>query len=492
MNDALQSVEGERVEVREPADPKTATETDNEVIARLAKMKPLDYDRVRKDEAESLGIQVTTLDKAVKAARVNVQVDGLKPREIEPWSEPVDGVALLDEIVSEIRRYVVLSDDDAAAAALWVLHTHVYECWRITPRLAILAPEKRSGKSTLLDVLHELVARPVKSENTSNAVLFRLIDQYQPTVLLDEVDKWLRSDHEAGPALNAGCKRGGQHLRCEGDDFKIRAFKTFAPVALAGIGKLEGTLADRSITIDMKRRRPDEIVEDFDEELAHKLHELARKAACWTADARGDLTAARPDIPKALFNRDKQNWLPLLTIAEVAGGSWPEIARRIAVQAVESDVEPDSYRTLLLADIRDIFNGQDHDRIFSKTLCERLVGLEERPWGEFQKGKPITQNKVARLLRSFGIKSAGTIRIADETLNGYARSQFIDAWNRYLPDPPDSTITPSQVKETAAFRPNATITPNFDVMVGNRPKPTDSKGCDGVMVRIAPSREDDL
>ena len=55
--------------------------------------------------------------------------------------------------------------------------------------------------------------------------------------------------------VKLGYKRGGQALRCVGDDFEPRAFNVFAPVVLAGIGGLPGTLHDRSIVTRMERAK---------------------------------------------------------------------------------------------------------------------------------------------------------------------------------------------------------------------------------------------
>src|SRR5947207_12929666 len=98
-------------------------------------------------------------------------------------------------------------------------------------------------------VIASLVPRPVRTENLTAPVLFRLVDQHQPTLLLDEVDSYLHQAEELRGLLNAGHKRGGCAYRCEGEGNAVRSFKAFAPAALAGIGSLPRTLADRSISI---------------------------------------------------------------------------------------------------------------------------------------------------------------------------------------------------------------------------------------------------
>ncbi|MBA2408339.1 MAG: hypothetical protein H0V62_00665 [Gammaproteobacteria bacterium] len=172
---------------------------------------------------------------------------------LEPWPDPVDGAALLNAIANTLTRYLVLPAGAADALALWTAHTHVYDAFDHTPRLNITAPQKQCGKTLLLDVVQAVVAKGLRTENVSTAVLFRIIDKDAPTLLVDECDSFLRDNEELRGALNAGHRRGGRHLRCEGDKNEVRAFKTFAPVVPAGIGSLPGTLADRSIIIRMER-----------------------------------------------------------------------------------------------------------------------------------------------------------------------------------------------------------------------------------------------
>lgn len=95
---------------------------------------------------------------------------------------------ILQELVAYLRRFVVLSDPQVVATALWVAHTYAFDAAEATPYLQITSPEKRSGKSTLLDVLERVVTKPWKVVATTEAALFRVIEDRRPTVLLDEYD----------------------------------------------------------------------------------------------------------------------------------------------------------------------------------------------------------------------------------------------------------------------------------------------------------------
>ena len=66
----------------------------------------------------------------------------------------VDGAALLDEVAGALSRYVVLPTAEATVGVvLWIAATHAAPAWNCAPRLVIRAPEKRCGKSRLLDVV---------------------------------------------------------------------------------------------------------------------------------------------------------------------------------------------------------------------------------------------------------------------------------------------------------------------------------------------------
>ncbi len=360
-------------------------------------------------------------------------------------------MALLSAISDAIHKYVVLSKEDADASALWCTHTFAFDVFPCTPRLAITSPEKRCGKTTLLDVVEALTARPLQSSNISAAAVFRTVEIARPTLLIDEADTFLGENEQLRGVLNSGHRRGGQVIRTVGDDFEPRAFSTFSPSAIAIIGKLPDTLADRSVAVSLKRRLPSESISPFRADRIDALKVLARKAAKWTVDNAVRLGGVDPDLPPGIFNREADNWRPLFALAAVAGADWPE-RTRLAALALTGAPE-DSLKAELLADIRHAFGGKD--RISSDDLATYLVGLEERPWSESNHGKPMTKNQLARRLKPFGLKPR-TIRTEDGTPKGYMRDDF------------DATCTRSS---RPPFKPQHLAHPMFSRgYAGNNPK----------------------
>ena len=393
-------------------------------ITRLSKLSTVEYEHERKTAAAKLGVREGALDKLVMAARPAKTGHGrlLELLEPEPWPSPVNGAALVSELTAAIRKYVVLTGGDAPAVALWVLHAFCFDSFACTPRLAITAPEKRCGKTTLLDVIGLLAPRPLSTANISAAATFRTIEVARPTLLIDEADTFLGENEELRGILNSGHRAGGQVIRTVGDDFEPRTFSTHCPVAIAQIGKLPDTLADRSIHISMKRRAPGETVTQFRLGRTPELVEAARKALRWVADNVDAIRECDPAIPDAIFNRAADNWEPLLAVAEVIGGDVAARARQAALAACGVEQEQ-SIGTLLLADIRDAFLEQSVDKVASAELVEVLAAMADRPWAECRHGKPINQNWLARRLKDFGIRP-GNIKIGGQVPKGYHVADF--------------------------------------------------------------------
>jgi len=464
-------------------------------IARLAKLGAPEYERERKPAATRLEMRASILDRVVEAERRksgdnNKQGHALTFPEPKPWPEPVDGAKLLCDLTAAIRRHVVMPEHCADATALWVVHTYMLEALHITPRLAITSPEKQCGKTTLIDVLTPLVWRPLSIANTTASPIFRAIETQRPALLIDEADTFLPEHEELRNILNSGHRRGGSVLRTVGDDFEPRQFGTYAACAIAMIGKLPGTLADRSINIELQRRLAGEPVEPFRVDRTEHLDQLAGKVARWAADNLDQLRVADPVMPPGVFNRVADNWRPLLAIADIAGDQ-PQRARR-ALEITRAAVEDDSILVQLLTDIRAIFAERGVDRLPSGELVEILVAIEGRPWAEWKAGKPLSQNGLARLLKRLAIVPEN-IRVGDKVPKGYLLERFAEAFGRYLSS--DRGFEPLQHHNAGEIRTSGTsqtATPKPDVADWKCEKRNNDAHCSGVAVGVPLSvRTDD-
>ncbi len=378
-----------------------------------------------------------------------------------PFQPDLDLAVLLDDITSFIRSYVVLSEYQLQAISLWVLHTYTLENALTTPYLNIYSAEKRSGKTRLLEVLETLVARPWFTGRVTSAVLARKVDAECPTLLLDESDVAFKGEKEYSETLrgilNTGYRRGGKSSVCvgKGVDISYKDLSTFCPKAIAGIGKLPGTIADRSIPIQLKRRNSSEMVAKFyPRKIGNEVQSLKeRLAQC----SKLNLSELEPEIPPELDDRAADCWESLLAIAETAGASWAEKACKAAVCLMTGETrQDDSLGIQLLTDIREIIKDKS-EHISSAELIEVLLLLEESPWLDLN-GRSINSRKLASLLKAYGIHSQ-TVREGSRTFKGYRTVDFKDAFSRYLPKDGTSSVT----SVTDSFEPIVKTEPELSV-----------------------------
>jgi hypothetical protein len=433
-------------------------------VAELNLSKP----RSRKSYAEEAG-KVCDMD-PLRLARALNELCALRVAEVEAAREAADdeseeqprvpeapgGAEVLEKLVGFIRRYVALGEDQAILSALWILHTHALDAADTTPYLNIKSAEKRSGKTRLLEVHSLLVARPWFTGRVTSAVLVRKVADLTPTLMLDESDAAFKADKEYAEALrsilNAGFRRGGVASLCvgQGANLTYEDFPVYCPKAIAGIGKLPDTVADRAIPIELRRRRPSEKVERFRlRKVEPEAAPLRAETAAW-ADAHLEvLSTAEPELPDELDDRAQDIVEPLFAIADQAGGEWPQRAREAAVKLLAGEVREDSESlgVRLLRDIRSVFEEEGADRLATGAILEKLHDVEEAPWGSLR-GEALDARGLARLLKPYGIKPE-KLREGDDTFRGYRQTLFEDAWARYAPATPEEAEHPEHPEHPA-------------------------------------------
>lgn len=365
---------------------------------------------------------------------------------VEPWPEPVNGAELLNALVGTLRRYMGMPCAAAHAAALWVLHTWAPDVADFTPYLLVTSPVRACGKSTLLDVLEMIAARPRRSDGMTAAALYRVIDKVRPSVLLDELDARLRGD--GGEALrgvlNSGFHRAGRVTICVGDDHDARDFRTFGPKVLSGIGRVWDTVESRSIPIRLARATPAELRrlrKVVGATIRAETASTRAKCARWAADNHAALESRPlPPVPSELTARQGDIWRPLFAIADVSGGRWPMRARAAAMTLHAGGEDENDYALLALADVRELF-GHDADKLRSAAIVAALVAREDRPWPEMPGGRALTTRGLAKLLGRFGVRPV-SVRDAEGVGRGYKLAHLAPVFGRYLPVPENNGAAP--------------------------------------------------
>ena len=410
-----------------------ARASNDDLIDKLARLELIQYDQQRAPAAANLGIRAATLDKVVASRREELELveatEFLRP--VEPWHEPVDGAELLDLLSAAVERHVVLPKGASTAIALWILHCHTYDAAQHSPILDISSPTKRCGKTNLLATITMLVPKPLSAANVTPATIFRAIDHWHPTLLIDETDTFMSDKSELRGVLNSGHTRSQAYvIRCVGDDLIPKQFSTWSPKAFAHIGRMHPTLEDRSIGIGLKRKLKTEKADRIPKN-ADAYSDLRRQCTRWAQDHVPELSAANPALPE-IKDRARDNWEPLLAIAEACDPEWAEYAREIAVQ-VSGEDDDETFSIQLLHDMKALFSRAQHKNLASAAIAHELGQMEGRPWPEFNRGQPITATSIAKLLKPFKIRPKQVV-VGSSRAQGYQFEQFKSAFARYIPD----------------------------------------------------------
>jgi Protein of unknown function (DUF3631) len=364
--------------------------------------------------------------------------------------EPPNVLELVHYILQE---YVDMKPHEHIAAALWVLHTYVFDRFTISPRLAFTSPVRGCGKTTALAVIEQLAFRPERMDNATPAVLYHLIDRLHGTLLVDEADNLgLSVNGILRAVLNSGHRKGGSIRRVIKGAPKT--FLTFAPMAIAAIGSLPLPLMQRAVIIHMEKTAGGNIkrFDTGDSETMQRINIVYSFVTKWARIKPAlDLD---PDLPRDLKNRIADNWRPLISIADCFGPAWAKIAREMAVTFARSYHDEDT-GVILLSDIRDIFNRTAADRMASADLITALLDIEESGWSEYQgvrddqQPRRLSVGEMARLLRPFGIRPRSVWPMAkrrktSSSRKGYYRSEFERAWTQYC-EPAGTTAQAGKV-----------------------------------------------
>jgi DNA polymerase I-like protein with 3'-5' exonuclease and polymerase domains len=407
-------------------------------------------DQLCKELAKLLKVRVAKLrrigQEENKENKNSVQFD----EGMEPWPEPIDGEHLLSNLRSIVLRHVVLGEDGATAVALWIVLTYIAETVHTLPILGIYSPEKRCGKTTLIGILSKLVCKPLATSSISAAALFRVIEKYCPTLLVDEADSFLKENEELRGILNSGHTRHSAFvLRVDKDCREVERFSTWSPKAIALIGKLPPTLHDRCIPIQMARRTSAEKIASLRRTPLMEFEHLRREIVRWVADNCKAIGQATPNIPEGLNDRAADNWAPLLAIAQAAGGPWPDMALRAALRMSCLEDDEDSIALYLLASLSRLFQErkkeENGDFVATEDLLKALNEDNQAPWADWNKG--LTARKLWDFLKPFDVKP---VRIQKERkkVKGYRLRDLEPVFARYLS--PDGPVPPPSSQSSDA------------------------------------------
>lgn len=402
---------------------KSASDDHAALIDALAALDKIAYEKRRRSAKDRLGIRMTVLDQEVSKRRAELLHDEESTeRPVEPWDQPVNGARLLNDLANTIARHLVMTDEQYDAVALWILHAHCHDAASHSPFLIAHSATKECGKTTFLDLISRVLPRPWPTSNPTAASIYHEIENHGSTLLLDEAHTWLESGNMRG-ILNSGHKRSGARKTVAKN-----VFSTWTPKAIGLIGRVHPELESRAIRIELVRKLPTEKVEPL-EQAANAYIELLRKCLRFKADNFDSLKRANADatvqVPSALTGRVRDNWLPLLAIAEQCGGKWPKWARKAArvLSAASDDHDP---TIVALKDLHDLFDATGDRELTSARIVAAFNEQDHGQWAEIG----LTKQKLSRLFFNLKIRTVALSKPGRP--KGYRRSQFENVFSRYL------------------------------------------------------------
>lgn len=354
---------------------------------------------------------------------------------VEPWAHYVDMAELLDLIYDEVDKHITADTPYKNAVVLWITYSWFFDLSRVSPILAISSPVRRCGKTTLLTLVKYLVRKPLSTSHVTPSVIFRSIEAWRPTLLIDEADTFLGDNEDMRGILNSGHIRDNacvlRNTPSKNGGYTPTEFSTWCPKVIALIGSLASTLEDRSVEIKLRRQLPGEEVKKLGLDAQQDFQLYRRKLFRAFLDHANAFKRTDVQMPNINNDRATDNWLPLFKIAKLASPAWLKKAEEAMIAIVTmQEKETEDLESTLLKDIQNCFNDLNEESIMSQVLVNYLVANEESPWSDIGH-KGLTTHKLAKMLKQFGI-SPSQYKVNGTPVRGYHKAGFLDVFKRYI------------------------------------------------------------
>jgi hypothetical protein len=347
--------------------------------------------------------------------------------------------------IYELERAVeYVRPEQASLVATWAVASYFHRAFLAFPRLQLVG-ERGCGKSKVLTIIQKMAWNSSLLLTPTPAVLFRIIQETRPTLLLDECETLDREDRrELLAIINSGYKPGGNVPRCEGERTKrVEFYDVFSPLAIAGIKGLNATTEDRAIPVVMQRGT-DRTRLNIEIDPAHPGFARVR-AACYALllDRHQDVRAASGTLvpPGWLNARALELWRPLLALASVAdaehGLTLTKDLLTLAREHVEDRDEVSAEGEALLAELAQRLGGTDMVIVRPGDLAEPI--RQRLGW------QSLSAEQVGSWLRRFGFHRKGKGRAGAQYVIRAADLQKVTA--RFGSEP---TVTPSPSQDNHA------------------------------------------
>lgn len=267
-----------------------------------------------------------------------------------------------------------MRDEEAIAIAYWILQTYNINAFIFAPRLLIISPEKRCGKTTLLQLLEMLCYRAWPVGNCTSAVLYKVIEQEQPIVLMDEADSFFDSNNDMRNIIDVGFQNKFGVARSGGKNFEsIKSYKVFTMMAIAAINTLPDTIMDRGIKIGMRRKLAYKKTLPLRERVYKNKFNLIRSKCRKLMLEIGTPAAENiiEDLP-GLNDRACDVWEGMISIADLLGDKERIVEAAIKLSQ-DTSTDSESIKNILLKDILHIFQKYSFCDVFQLISLKSLL-----------------------------------------------------------------------------------------------------------------------
>jgi hypothetical protein len=255
---------------------------------------------------------------------------------------------------------------------------------------------------------------------------------------------------------------------------------TFAPVVISGNAPLlPDDTRSRCLRVLLVPDL-DGVVDDTDWEMIEPgVAHLHKRLSDWASVSRERIAGLSVDLPSDCRGRMKDKWRPLMRVAALAGGHWPNTVTDLAVRDIrEQQAErDDGHQSVppamrLMHHLHGLWNVPDallYGRIFvpTKDILAALRTFHPEDWSAANaRGRELSAQSLGRMMNQAA--KVHTTRIEHGGPRGYLHADLLSAWRRLgiTPRPTE----PTRVVQTGSTdtEPDEPVQPDESVREGGR------------------------
>jgi len=352
------------------------------------------------------------------------EVDSLVRRELVLLPGEVGASAslpdLLDEVAGFVHTYVDLDPQHERVAAAYVLMTWVYDAFSAVPYLHALGPIG-TGKTRFLLTVGNLCYRAILAGGAvSPAAIFRAVDRYSGTLIIDESDFKLAGIWaEILKILNSGYHRGLPALRAESGG-GVRAYTVFGPKILASRCRFpDEALESRCITVRLHTTSREDVPLMLPDRFWHEALALRNRLVRFRLDNLATIEAPAVHVQRGCEPR----------VSQILGALQPFLGDDGLLADLRSEMQNS------LADVRSDGVAADIAALLIQKRGE--LPLKDVAVHLRKRGQDLTEKRIGCVLRNdLGVghyvrhkrNGAVVLPLPEELLEDLATRYGVDDW----------------------------------------------------------------